>query len=85
MVGRACCVESCRSRTDGGAGNSGYFRLPAFSKRKLRQSYVNALGLADYFMNDKVQKLFFVCFRHFTADQFNTSGKILKLKKGKIL
>ena len=82
MVFKKCSVPSCGCNSD---GSGGFFSLPNFStpkSRKKRKEWSDALGLSDYFMDEKITKQFFICFRHFTVQEINTSGKYLKLDKG---
>ena len=82
MVFKKCSVPNCGCNSDGAGG---FFSLPGFStpkSRKKRQEWVNAVGLTDYFMDERIKKQFFICFRHFTVQEINTSGKYLKLDKG---
>ena len=77
-----CSVPNCGSNSDGAGG---FFSLPSFStpkSRKKRQEWVNAVGLTDYYMDERIKKQFYICFRHFTVQEINTSGKYLKLDKG---
>ena len=82
MVGKVCCVGSCRHRTEDGESSAGYFFLPGFSKYKIREEWVKILELGEYYMNPGIKKTFFVCYRHFKKEDINTSLKVLKLKKG---
>ena len=69
-----CIVQSCRSEGE----NGGFFKLP--KKENLREAWVEKLALSPWFI--KTTKTYRVCFRHFPKEAFNTSGKILTVKKG---
>ena len=70
----SCIVQTCKCFGEEG----GFFKLP--KKENLRVAWVEKLGLSDWFV--KTQKIYRVCFRHFPKEAFNTSGKILTVKKG---
>ena len=76
MVGKNCLV--CQLRTLHGGG---YFCFPGFTKKKRRQQWVKALQLSDYFLDEKITRKLFICYRHFKSEDIVTSGKLLKLKK----
>ena len=70
----SCIIQACRSVGE----NGGFFKLP--KKENLRQAWVEKLNLSPWFL--KTEKTYRVCFRHFPKEAFNTSGKILTVKKG---
>ena len=62
-------------------GSRGFYSLPA--EENHRRLWIQALGLPEkYVMESK--KSWRICFRHWAASDFNTGGRFLKVKKGKV-
>ena len=81
MVGKSCCSCQYRTELDKVNGSAGFFFLP--KNHKKREAWVNGLGLdPGYFLDVRISRQFYVCFRHFKIQDMNTSGKCLKIKKG---
>ena len=63
----------------GWKGGAGYFVLP--TKPARRQMWIDALELKnESFRHIKSPR---ICFRHFKEEDFNTSNKLLTLKRSK--
>ena len=68
-----CIVTGCPIN-----GSKGFFSLP--KEKEEAKRWLKSIKASDTFLEKKSSR---ICYRHFSKDEFNLSGKYYKLKKGR--